>query len=58
MYNQHATKKEIKIHRERTGIVEEYLDLGQLKTSNVKLTDEINRCKTVWSTFRRLHFLF
>jgi len=43
MYNQHAAKKEIKIHGETVGIVGEYIYLGQLKTSNAKLTDEINR---------------
>jgi len=49
MYNQHAEKKEIKISGETIGIVDEYFYLGQLKTSNAKLTNEINRrCKMAW----------
>ena len=51
MYNQHAAKKEVKINGETIGIVDEYVYLGQLKTSNAKLTDEINRCKMAWSSF-------
>ena len=59
MCNQHAVKKEIKIDGETIGIVDEYVYLGQLKTSNAKLTDEINRrCKMAWSSFGRLHFIF
>ena len=59
MYNQHAAKKEVKINGETIGIVDEYVYLGQLKTSNAKLTDEINRrCKMAWSSFGRLHFIF
>jgi len=59
MYNQHAEKKEIKIHGETIHIVDEYVYLGQPKTSNTKLRDEINRrCKMAWSSFGRLHFIF
>ena len=43
LYNQQVEKKEIKIHGETIGIVDEYVYLGQLKTSNARLTDEINR---------------
>ena len=38
MYNQHVEKKEIKIHGETIGIVDEYVYLDQPKTSNAKLT--------------------
>jgi len=59
MYNQHAAKKEIKINGETIDIVDEYVYLGQLKASNAKLADEINRrCKMVWSSLGRLHFIF
>jgi len=57
MYNQHAAKKEVKINADLISIVDEYVYLGQLKTSNAKLTDEINRCKMAWSSFGRLHFI-
>jgi len=51
MYNQHAPKKEIENYGETIGIVDEYVYLGQLKTSNAKLTYEINRrCKMAWSS--------
>jgi len=50
---------EIKISGETIGIVDEYIYLGQLKTSNAKLNDEINkRCNMAWSSFGRLHFIF
>jgi len=42
IYNQHAAKREIKISGETIGVVDEYVYLGQLKTSNAKLIDEIN----------------
>jgi len=59
MCNQHASKKEIKINGETIGIVDEYVYLVQLKTSNTKLMEEINRrCKMMWSSFERLHFIF
>jgi len=59
MYNQHAAKKEMVISRETISIVDEYVYLGQRKTSNGKLTDEKNRlCKMAWSSFGRLHCIF
>jgi len=58
MYNQHAPKKEIKIHGVTIGIVDKYVFLEQLKTSNAKLTDEINRCKMACSSFGTLNFIF
>jgi len=49
MYNQHAAKKKIKVNGETIGIVDEYVYLGQLETSNAKLTDEVKRrCKMAW----------
>jgi len=44
-YNQHAAKSEIEISGETVGIVDEYVYLGQLKTSNAKLTDGIKDVK-------------
>jgi len=38
MYNQHAAKKEVKINGETIGIVDEFVYLGYLKTSNAKFT--------------------
>jgi len=52
-------KEGIKINGEAIDVVEEYVYRDQLKTSNAKLTDDINRrCKMAWSLFRLLHFIF
>jgi len=58
MYNQHAAKKEILIHGETIGIVNEYVYSEQLKSTYAKLMDEINR-KCKWRGARlEEHILF
>lgn len=46
------------IHKDKIGIVDEYVYLGQLKTPNAKMTGEINRgYKMAWSSLGRLNFI-
>lgn len=50
MHNEHLEKKERKVHGEKVSSFMTVENIGQLKTSNAKITEEINRCKVVWSS--------